>query len=107
MHWKSTSISLLCALVMYYMAQFTEAHLKDGGMVWWGGWIAVTLFVIAAFILMQQLKKARYPSVALQNFTVALRYTILILTALFVWEALARGIPLPPDIIPAPSQLFK
>ncbi|MEM8837173.1 MAG: hypothetical protein AAGE89_03705 [Pseudomonadota bacterium] len=107
MHWKSTSISLLCALVMYYMARFTEAHLKDGGMVWWGGWIAVTLFVIAALILIQQLRKARYPSVALQNFTVILRFVVLIGIVLFLWESLARGIPLSPDILPAPSQFFK
>ena len=100
--WFLVIAALASAIVC---ARFAVLHLKDGGMVWWGGWIATVLTWLLAWFAVGRLARVRSLSPAVQGVVALLVPAIFGVTILFLWEVLVRGLGVPSVILPPPSMI--
>ena len=88
-------------------ARFAVLHLKDGGMVWWGGWIAAILAWLLAWFAVGRL--ARFETASrLGRRTLGLLIPFVFgATLIFLWEVLVRGFDIRAVLLPPPSMIWE
>ncbi|MEM7301761.1 MAG: ABC transporter permease [Pseudomonadota bacterium] len=98
-------LAVVAALVAVFFGKFAIDHLKDTGMAWWGGWVAVVITWLAAWYVVNALSRVESRNRVIQfslNIVIPLIFGI---TLLFLWEVLVRGLQVSPVLLPPPSMI--
>ena len=88
-------------------ARFAILHLKDGGMVWWGGWIATALaWLLAWFAVARLARLETIDRLAVRTIGLLIPF-IFGATLIFLWEVMVRGFDIRAVLLPPPSMIWE
>ena len=106
-NWLRLGLATAAILSAIVCARFAVLHLKDGGMVWWGGWVGVVFAWLLAWFAVARLSRIETLDPTAKRLLGLVIPFIFGATLLFLWEALVRGLDVRAVLLPPPSMIWE